>query len=182
MSRAMRTAMPRPRRRYHPQLVLLEGRLPPGESVLGVLAGAALLPNAGLVVRARGVSEGAADSFAYASGSDQHTTTTWFTAAACQSEAFADDARSILPAVEWQPLAAAFAAPARRPMSPPREQGDTSPLLALRARVPAGRSREGGCERLPFRGGQDTVRIVGKRLAPVSRGSEPSRGRRPVRA
>src|SRR5262249_28316379 len=32
MSRAMRTAMPRPRRRYHPQLVPLEERLPLGDS------------------------------------------------------------------------------------------------------------------------------------------------------
>ncbi len=136
MSRAMRTAMPRPRRRYHPQLVLLEGRLPLGESVLGVLAGAALLPNAGLVVRARGVNEGIADPFAYASGSDQHTTTIRFTAAAHQSEAFADDACNILAAAEWEPLAAAFAAPAPRHTSPRREQGmDGSPSLALRVGV-----------------------------------------------
>ncbi len=129
-----RDRQPRRPDRYRPHLLTLEERLPLGDTVLGLLAGAALLP-----IGARSVSEGLA-SLAHASGSDlvgledSAYPTTWLTAAR-QDDVFSGDSHSVLATSEWEPLAAAFAPSAQRHTSPRREQGmDASPLLALRAR------------------------------------------------
>ena len=121
--------------RTRPQLLLLEDRLPLGDGVLGLLAGASLLPGSPLAVRARSVSEGGAGTtFADASGSDP---TTGFAPGTGRDETFwARATADALAAPSWRALTDPFAPAARRQHgasapSPQREQGP--PLLARRA-------------------------------------------------
>ncbi len=129
----------RPIRSCRPHLPTLEERLPLGDGVLGLLVGAALLPDA-VPARAAVQPPASGERGASAPRGESLPALGGFTLPARQEEAWlgvyfeAHQAAS-----PWGPPADLFARPSQRQRgtlipSPPREQGpDASPLLALRA-------------------------------------------------